>query len=73
MDSKNVTNKNFIDYIEKWPLCLLFSSNRIQYFCKYLNRQAWANSVDLDQMQHKTASDQNLHYLPLIQQYFKHI
>ena len=35
--------------------------------------QAWANSVDPDQMPQNVASDQGLHCLPLIQHYFKHI
>ena len=45
-------------------------------FCnnlKYWNRQACANSVDPDQMPHNVASDQCLHCLPYIQQYFRHI
>ena len=40
---------------------------------KYLERQAFANSVDLDQMPQKMVSDQGLHYLPYMQQYFRHI
>ena len=40
---------------------------------KYWNRQAQANSVDPDQMLHNAASDQGLHCLLLIQQYFNHI
>ena len=40
---------------------------------KYWNRQAWANSVDPDQMPHSAASDLGLHCLPLIQETFKHI
>ena len=35
--------------------------------------QAWANSIDPDQMLHSAASDQGLYCLPLIQQFFKHI
>ena len=34
----------------------------------YGNRQAWANSIDPDQMPLKVASDQGLHCLPLIKQ-----
>ena len=33
---------------------------------KYWDRQAWANSVDPDQMPHSAASDQGLHFLPLV-------
>ena len=40
---------------------------------KYWDRQACANSVDPDQMPQNAASDQGLHCLPLVQQYFKHI
>ena len=37
------------------------------------DRQAWANSVDPDQIPHDAASDQGLHCWPLIQQCFRHI
>ena len=37
-----------------------------QNVSKYLDRQAWANIVDSDQMQQNVASDQSLHCLPLI-------
>ena len=40
---------------------------------KYWDRQVLANSVDPDQMPQNAASDQGLHNLPLIQQYFKYI
>ena len=40
---------------------------------KYWDRQTWANSVDPDQMQQNTVSDQGLHCLPLIQHYFRNI
>ena len=36
-------------------------------YTKYLDRQAWANSVDPDQMPQNVASDQGVHYLSLIQ------
>ena len=36
---------------------------------KYSDRQAWANSVDPDEMPQNVASHQGLHYLPLIQQF----
>ena len=39
----------------------------------YWDRQAFANSVDPDQTPQYAASDQGLHCLPYIQQYFKHI
>ena len=32
----------------------------------YLDRQAWANSADPDEMPQNAASHQGLHYLPLI-------
>ena len=35
----------------------------------YLDRQAWANSVDPDEMPQKAASHQGLHWLPSIQQF----
>ena len=38
----------------------------------YLGGQAWANSVDPDQMLQNAASDQGLHYLPLIQHFRTH-
>ena len=40
---------------------------------KCWDRQAWANSVDPDQMLQNAASDLGLHCLPLIQHYFRHI
>ena len=40
---------------------------------KYWDRQTWANSVDPDQTLQTAASDQGLHNLLLIQQYFRHI
>ena len=40
---------------------------------EYWDRQASANSVDPDQMLHSAASDLGLHYLPYIQQNFRHI
>ena len=39
---------------------------KLRIFPKYLDRQAWANSVDPDQMLQNAASDQGLHCLPLI-------
>ena len=38
---------------------------------KYWDRQTCANNVDLDQTPQKMASDQGLHCLPLIQEYFR--
>ena len=35
----------------------------------YLDRQAWANSVDPDEMPQNVASQQGLHCLLLIQQF----
>ena len=40
---------------------------------KYWNLQAFANSVDPDQMPQNAASDLGLHCLPYVQQYFRHI
>ena len=40
---------------------------------KYWDRQAWANSVDPDQMQQNGVLDQGLHCLQLIQHYFRHM
>ena len=40
---------------------------------KYWDRQAFANSVDPDKTMQSAASEQGLHCLPYIQQYFKHI
>ena len=37
---------------------------------KYWDRQAFANSVDPDQLPQNVASDQGLHCLPYIKQYF---
>ena len=38
----------------------------------YLEGRAWANYVDPDQMPQNVASDQGLHFLPLIQQFYTH-
>ena len=35
----------------------------------YSDRQAWANSIDPDEMPQNAASHLGLHYLPLIQQF----
>ena len=35
----------------------------------YIDKQAWAKSVDPDQMLQNAASDMGLHYLLLIQQF----
>ena len=40
---------------------------------KYLDRYAYTNSVDPDQMPQNAASDQGLPCLPYIQLYFRHI
>ena len=39
-------------------------------YCTCSDRQAWANSVDPDQTPRSAASDQGLHCLPLIQQFY---
>ena len=43
--------------------CELYNNNT------YLEGQAWANSVDLDEMLQNVASPQGLHCLPFIQQF----
>ena len=40
---------------------------------KYWDRQASANSVDPGQTLQNMASDQDLHYFPFVQHYFKYI
>ena len=40
---------------------------------KYWERNTFANSVDPDQMPQNAASDQGLHCLSYIQQYFRYI
>ena len=40
---------------------------------KYWDRQAFANSVDPDEMLQNAASHLGLYCLPYIQQYFRHI
>ena len=39
-------------------------------YSTYLDRQAWANSVDPDQMPQNASSDQGLHCLPLTQHFY---
>ena len=41
-------------------------------YSMYLNRQVWAINVDPDQTSQNAASDQGLHCLPLIQQFYTH-
>ena len=45
------------------------SANEYHIYSMYLDRQAWANSVDPDEMPQNVASHQGLHCLPLIQQF----
>ena len=79
-----MTQTNYIDYTEKLPFLVFFYM--IYNFCldiawlfdylnnpKYWDRQAWANSVDPDQMLQNAASDQGLQCLPLIKHHFRHI
>ena len=40
---------------------------------KYCDKYTFANSVDPDQMMQNMASDQGLHCLAYIRQYFRHI
>ena len=46
--------------------------DKITVLSLYLDRQTIANSVDSDQMPQTAVSDQGLHCLPLIQQYYIH-
>ena len=46
---------------------------RYQNNPKYWDSGVWENSADADQMPQSAASDQGLHYLPLIQHYFTNI
>ena len=39
----------------------------------HMAQNAWANSVDADQMQPNAASDQGLHFLPSCTEFFGHI
>ena len=57
-------------------MCVAF--NFVNLFIAYTmftpkcwDRQAWANSVDLNQMPQNAASDQGLQCLPLTQQFIK--
>ena len=62
---------------ERWKSSSFYSkvaqshkaSNVYNVYPKYLDVQANANSADPDQMLHSAASDQDLHCLPLIQQF----
>ena len=47
---------------------LVWVRRLVPYLAKYSDRQAWANSVDPDQMLHYAASDQGLHCLLMIKQ-----
>ena len=40
-------------------------------YSMYLDRQAWANSVDPDEMSHSAVSHQGIHCLPIIQQFLE--
>ena len=42
-------------------------------FTLSIQTQAWANSVDPDQMMQNAASDQGLHCLELILRFFRHM
>ena len=46
-----------------------FSITLHKNYCMYLDRQAWANSVDPDETLQNAASYQGLYCLPLIQQF----
>ena len=59
MAHSNLTGESKED---KWVKLILASEYLIHLM--YLDRQAWANSVDPDETLH-----QGLHYLPLIQQF----
>ena len=51
-----------------WKKCYNLGSDVKEkcIYSKYLDRQAWANCVNPDQMPQNVASDQDLHCLPLI-------
>ena len=54
--------------------CLLFDQTDLSiwpfdYLIYSWDKQPWTNSVDPDQMPQNVASDQGLHFLPLIQQF----
>ena len=50
-------------WMDEIVCCISFSYH---IYPKYLDRQAWANSVDPDQMPQNVPSDQVLHCLPFI-------
>ena len=52
---------------QKHILCCASIEYRI--YCEHLDRHAWTNSADPDEMPQNAASHQGLHYLPLIQQF----
>ena len=76
---KEITNRNLHTKKKTWILpttgiyvLLFFSKINLKQYCndpKYWDRQAWANSVDPDQMPQNAASYQGLHCLPLAQHY----
>ena len=53
-----------------WHMTSVKMQARLYINPRYWDREVWANSVDPDQMPHSVASDQGLHCLPLVQQYF---
>ena len=65
-------DKYFHGELRKLPI-ILVEKSAYHNNLKYWDRQACANSVDPDQMPQNAASEQGLHCLPLIQQYFRHI
>ena len=46
--------------------------NSYRTYSSYSDRQTLANSIDPDQTPQNAASDQGLHCLPVIQQFYKH-
>ena len=58
---------------KKGPYAKYRHPRRDKDWSEYSDRQAWANSVDPDQMPQNVASDQDLHCLPLSHYYFKYI
>ena len=64
---KNTCTWNFLFYF-----IFFFFFGDCRNNSKYSDRRSFANSVDKDQTPQDAASDQDLHRLPYIQQYFRH-
>ena len=69
-----LTGNNFLN-MSLWDLVVAMVTKQNSSYHnnpEYWDRQAWANSVDPDQTPQNAPSDQDLHYIPLIQHYFRH-